>query len=170
MGLFSFMKKKEPKIIQIEHSDIKVNKQIFELISRIENELSQLAAVLKNDDVSEVSARLAELENTFIRVKSKVDSLIVDVETIMGIEAQNKEFVMLNDADYIADKNERLKLMSDTLDELIELVGHHPGLSELKGDLLSYMYSRINIIIDSINGVANDDSHMDFVYSHISSF
>ncbi|MCF7865978.1 hypothetical protein K9L67_05725 [Candidatus Woesearchaeota archaeon] len=170
MGIFSFLQKKESKILHIEHSDIAINKQIFDLIAKLESQLTNVSNALKKSDVSEVSARLAELENVFIRIKTKVDSLIVDVETIMGIESQNRDFIMLNDGDYISDKLERLKTMSSVLDELVELISHHPGMSELKSDLLSYMYSRLNVLIDSINSVASDDSHMEFVYGHLSSF
>ncbi|MCF7871468.1 hypothetical protein K9L97_00355 [Candidatus Woesearchaeota archaeon] len=166
---FALFKRPEPRMVQIEQSDMSVVKQIFDLIGRLEKELYSLSEALRSNDVAGVGARLAELENTFTRVKTKIDSLIVDVDTIMGIEAQNKDYIMFNDNDYIMDKKERLQLMSDTLEELLELLAQHPGLSELKGDLLQFLYSKLNLLINSLNSVGYDDQAMSSVYSRISS-
>jgi len=165
--MISLLKRPKPKIFEIEHSDIALNSQMFDLISKIESNLSKLAIVLKENDVAAKNAKLAELENSFLSLKSKVDTLLLDVRKIMSIEIQNKDFILVNDDAYLGDKQERLDKMSNILDELLELFNQRPAASELKADILQSIYQRINVLIDSINNIVNDDKSLEDTFSKI---
>jgi len=165
--MISLLRRPKPKIFEIEHSDIALNSQMFDLVSKIESNLSKLAIVLKDNDIASKNAKLAELENSFLSLKSKVDTLLLDVRKIMSIEIQNKDFILVNDDAYLGDKQERLDKMSNVLDELLELFAQRPAASELKADILQSIYQRINILIDSINNVVNDDKSLENTYSKI---
>lgn len=170
MGLLSIFHKKEPKLIQIEFSDLKIDKQIEDLLEKTSKVLFELNETVKKADISDLSSKLAEFENIFTRIKSKVDSLLVDVESIIGIESQNKNFILLNDGEYLENKKEKLELMSSTLDELIELMLQHPGIWELKHDILGFIYGKLSVLKDSLASIRNDDEHMLTVYKQIEAF
>lgn len=165
--MISLLKRPKPKIFEIEHSDIALNSQMFDLVSKLEANLSKLAVVLKDNDVAGKNAKLAELENNFLSLKSKVDTLLGDVRKIMSIEVQNKDFILVNDDAFLRDKQERLVRMSEVLDELLELFSERPAASELKADILQSMYQRIDVLVDSINNIVNDDKSLENTYSKI---
>lgn len=170
MDLLSIFHKKEPILIQIEHSDLKINEQIEKLVNQTSKKLFELNEIVKKSDITDLSSKLAEFENIFTRIKGKVDSLLVDVETITGIESQNRNFILLNDGAYLMDKKEKLQEMSAALEELIELMIQHPGIWELKHDLLGFIYGKLSVIKDSIMSIKNDDEHMLSIYKQIEAF
>lgn len=167
MSLLSLFQPKKSQIYELEQSDIHVNKQIFDLISKIEQRLAELNTIIKDNDLALKNAKIAELENIFLHLKSKLDSLLEDVKRIMDIEMKNKDYVIINDDAYIQDKYVRLQSMSSTIDELLELFIQHPAASELKNDLLEFISRRVNMLIDSITSIANDDSHLEPTYKKI---
>jgi hypothetical protein len=88
------------------------------------------------------------------------------MKSIVDIETQNKDFISFNDDYYIRDKLNRLELISDALDELLELTNEKPAANELKG-LTEFIYGKINVLVDAVNNIISDDTHLQGVYSKI---
>ncbi len=168
MGLFSaFRKEKGPRIFNIEKKDIDLNKEVFSLMLRVEENLKDLKDSLREGNVIVKDAKLAELENNFLMLKSKVDTLLSDVKLIMDIEVQNKDYITIHDDEYLEDKYNRLNQMSDILEELADLARSKPALDALRNDLINYIYGRVNILVDDVNNIINDDRHLEGLYSKI---
>lgn len=165
MGILKFFEK-QPKIYEIEERDIAINKEIFSLITLIEENLTLLKESIDKGNIGYKDVKLAELENNFLMLKSKIEGIRTDINEIMNIEVAQKEFITINDDVHLQDKLNRLELISDALEELIQIMTERPAFEELKG-LNDTIYSKINIIIDAINYVINDDRYLENAYARI---
>jgi hypothetical protein len=155
-------------IYGVELRDIDLSKEIFGLMLKVEGNLNGLKEALRKENPLFKNAKIAELENNFLMLKSKVEALRTDVKMIMDIEVQNKDYIMINDEGYLEDKYERLTLMSSVLDELIDLMIAKPSAIELRRDLIEYVYGKVNILVDAVNNIINDDKHLESTYSKLS--
>lgn len=169
MGFFRELFSKEPELYAIEKRSVQTNKALFDLIVKSEKVLNELKNYLGEDKISLKEAQLAEFENVLINIKSKVDSLRIDVQRILNIEMKHKDFILLNDDFYLKDKLSRIDTMSQVIDELLDLVGERPSSSDLK-EMMSYIYGRINTLVDSVNNVSSDDKYLEEVYSRLKDF
>jgi len=165
MGILKFFEKK-PKIFEIEERDIAINKEIFSLITRIEENLSLLKESIAKGNIGYKDVKLAELENNFLLLRSKIENIRNDIGDILNIEVTQKEFITINDDVHIQDKLNRLELISDALEELIQIMTERPAFEELKG-LNDTIYSKINLIIEAINYIINDDRYLENAYARI---
>ncbi len=157
---------KEPELYSIEKNSIKVNKDLFDLIVKSEKILDELKRYLSEDKVSYKEAKLAEFENALLNIKSKIDSLRIDVQRIFNIELKNKDYVLLNDDFYLKDKMSRIETMSQIIDELLDMLSERPAISDLKG-MMSYIYGKMNSLVDSVNNISGDDKRLEEVYSKL---
>ena len=160
---------KDPEIYSIEKNSIQINKELFDLIVKAEKVMDELKTYLAEDKVSFKDAKLAELENNLLNMKSKVDSLRIDVQRILNIEMKHKDYVLLNDDFYLKDKLARVETMGQVLDELLDLISERPAINELK-EVVGYMYGRINSLVDSVNNITSDDKRLEEVYSRLKDF
>lgn len=167
MGLSDLFRKPKSSIYSIERRDIEINKDVFALMNKAEANLKELRDAVREGNLSWKDAKLAELENNFLLLKSKVETLRGDLKMIIDLEVQNKDYVTIHDDAYLEDKYNRLSTMNDVLDELVDLLGARPGLSELRKELIDYIYGKINLLIDAINNIINDDRHLESVYSKL---
>lgn len=161
-----FAKPKRPIMIESEEDSIKRGKEIFNLLVKCENDLTQLKSYINSNNASLKDAKLAELENNFLNIRTKIDAIRNDMKSIIDIETQNKDFISFNDDFYIRDKMSRLEMISESLDELLELTSEKPAASELKG-LADFIYGKINLLVDAINNIISDDIHLQGTYSKI---
>lgn len=158
--------KTDPELYSIERSSIQLNKEIFNLIVKTEKILDDLKIYLSKDNVSLKEAKLAEFENSLLNMKSKIDALRLEAHRILDIELKHKDYILLNDDFYLKDKLYRVDSMNQVIDELLDLISAKPAINELK-DMLNYIYSRINILVDSVNNITSDDKHLEDVYSRL---
>jgi len=165
MGILKFFEKK-PKIFEIEERDIAINKEIFSIITRIEENLGLLKESIAKGNIAYKDVKIAELENNFLLLRSKIENVRNDIGDILNIEVAQKEFITINDDVHIQDKLNRLELISDALEELIQIMTERPAFEELKG-LNDTIYSKINLVIEAINYIINDDRYLENAYARI---
>jgi hypothetical protein len=158
--------KKDPELYSIQRNSIVVNKELFGLIVKTEKILDELKIYLVKDSVSLKEAKLAEFENSLLNMKSKVDALRLDVQRILDIELEHKDYILLNDDFYLKDKLYRVETMTQILEELLDLVSSKPALNELK-EMMNYIYGRMNTLVDSVNNITSDDKRLENVYSRL---
>lgn len=161
--------RKRSKIYAIELDDIKLNREIFNLVLKAENHLNELSKVINNDDVSSKDAKLSELENSFLHIKSKVDSLRADIDRILSLEIKNKDYITIHDDGYLDDKGMRLRTMSEALEDMIDLINNRPSIQDLKRSLLNEIYARVNFLIDNLNVIIQDDRYLQGTYEKLES-
>ena len=51
-------------------------------------------------------------------------------------------------------------------EELLDLISERPAVNELK-EMTTYIYSRMNALVDSVNNIVNDDKRLEEVYSRL---
>lgn len=158
--------KKEPELYSTEQNSIQLNKELFNLIVKAEKLLDELKSYLDRGNVSLKEAKLAEFENSLLNMKSKVDSIRLDVQRIFEIEMKHKDYILLNDDFYLKDKMSRLETMNHIIDELLDLISEKPAVNELS-DMMHYIYSKMNALVDSVNNITSDDKMIDEVYSRL---
>lgn len=157
---------KDPELLSIEEHSISLNKELFDLIVKTEKLLNELNSYVIDDKVSFKDAKLAEFENSLLHIKTKIDSLKLDVQRILDLEVKNKDFILLNDDFYLKDKFYRIDTMNQVVEELLSLISERPAIAELK-EMMSYMRSKIASLVDSVNNIISDDSHLVDVYSKL---
>ncbi len=166
--MLDFLKRSsEPKILSIQKKDMAFSKQFFDIILQVGNNLSSLKKALDENKVSSKYARLAELENNFLRLKSKVETLEYDLDAIMTIESRNRTNVLLNDQELLTDKKQALNEMNLLLDELLELLNQKPSVNDLREEGFSYINVRVNSIIENIRRIVQDDKQLYEIYSSL---
>jgi hypothetical protein len=162
-GIF---RKQKPAIFLSEEEAIKLNKEIFNLLLGCETDIAELKKSISAEQTTLKAAKLADLENKFLNMRTKIDPIRSDMKNIIDLETQNKDFVLFNDDIYIMDKMARLDTLSAVLDELLELTNEKPVASELKG-MVDFIYGKINILIDAVNNIISDDKHLEGTYSKL---
>jgi len=158
--------KTDPELYSIERGCIQLNKDIFNLIVKTEKILDDLKIYLSKNNISLKEAKVAEFENSLLNIKSKIDALRLEAQRILDIELKHKDFILLNDDFHLKDKLYRVDSMNQVIDELLDLISSKPGVSELN-EMLNYIYSRMNILVDSVNNITSDDKHLENVYSRL---
>lgn len=164
MNLF---KKSKPKMLDAEEESINLNKEVFSLLLKCEKDLAELKRYTNSPTPSYKDAKLAELENSFLNMRTKIDAIRNDMRIIIDLETQNKDYIGFNDDLFLRDKMQRLDTISAALDELLELTVEKPAASELKGGMIDFIYGKINLLIDAVNNIINDDKHLEGTYSKI---
>lgn len=166
MGLLTFWKK-EPQIVQLEAHDKKLVKEMLGLVYRLESHLKDLNKIVSAQDTRGLYAKFAELENVFLLMRSKADTIKIDIREIRDIEITHRNYIAFNDADTLQDKSDNLETIMQILDELIQLVSERPTLESIKNEYLYFMSMKTNEIIDSLNKIVSDDRQLMEIYSKI---
>ena len=168
MGMLDFLKKpSEPKILSIQKRDMDISKLFFDIVLQIGNNLSSLKNALEENKVSVKYARIAELENSFLRLKSKVETLEYDLDAIITLESRNKVHILFNDEELLNDKKEALNEMNHLLDELLEILNQKPSVNDLREEGFEYINVRVNSIIENIRRIVQDDNQLYEIYSSL---
>lgn len=168
MGFFeSLFKKKRSRLYSIQLNDIEISKEISRLISKVGLDIDSLRSILASDNMTAKFAKMAELESSFRLIKIKLEAIDKDLREIRSIEVQNKDFVYLNDEDYLKDKLFNVSRMIEVLDRLLDLVSERPSSSDLRSEYLEYIRSNMGVIEESFNSVVSDDKQLVNVYSKI---
>jgi hypothetical protein len=158
---------KKSRMLEAEEHAIELNKDIFELLVKCEKDLGELKSAISSNNIFMKAAKLAELENSLLNTRTKIDAIKSDMNLIVNIETQNRDFIGFNDDKYINDKINRLEVISQALEELLDLANEKPAANELKSGILEFINGKINLIIDAVNNIINDDKQLEGTYSKI---
>lgn len=168
VGFFDSLFKKKPRLYTIQLNDMDIAKEIDRLMVRLQKDISDLQNILSGDNLTAKFAKMAELESSFRLIKIKLDAINNDLREIKGIEIQNKDFIYLNDEDYLRDKSSNIERMINILDRLLDLVSERPSASDLREEYLDYIKQSVLQVKESFDSVINDDKQLANVYSKIS--
>lgn len=168
MGLISALLGKSRKSIKTVHrTDEEILEEVFDLLETLRNLVRDLNKVLVGTSVIQKDARLSEMENKLLLLKTKIDAIEDDISWIVDKEMEKKDYFTVQDEAYLEDKHGRLVSVSANLEELAELVNARPSFSELKFDLMNRIYALMNAIIDDVNAISVDDDKLEKIYNNI---
>jgi hypothetical protein len=166
MDIQSLFGRSKPLIVRSEEEAVRLNKEVFNLLLGCENDISELKAAIVMKNATLKAAKLADLENKFLNMRSKIDAIRNDMKNIIDLETQNRDYILFNDDMYIKDKMARLDTLSAVLEELLELTNEKPVAEELIG-MVDFIYGKINILVDSVDNIISDDKHLEGTYSKL---
>jgi len=171
MGLITlFQKEKKPKILVIEERDVELDMEISKMTTRMGETIKELQKSMSDNDILNKDAKMAELENELLLIKSKVDSLKTDINEVMNTQVQSKDFITIHDDVYLQDKQNLLNQMSQLLEELVSYLQERPATQDLKQALMPMLMPRINFLATAANNLINDDRALEGIYQKIAYF
>lgn len=160
MGLFS----KKSRVYSIQINDDKINKEICLLLSKLKKNITDFMNILQKNYVGNKEEKIGEIMNLFGKMSEDIKKLINDVQGIQNIELQRKDFIKINDEQFLKDKLSQLNKIKEVLDTLIDMLEQNPTDKEFKEDLLRTMIQDVNEIIEGINKILEDDKGLDSIY------
>ena len=165
MGFFDIFKKKyRSKIYELEIQDIKLGNEINTLTRKLQDHIAELKEILRSADFESKNAKLSEIQNNLILLKTKQEHLKEDLEKITAIELENKETISLNDQDTLEDKYQQVEALGKAIDELFDLTTANPSTMELRNIYDNIILNRMRNIILSINQMQRDDVTLEETY------
>ena len=162
-----FSSKNHSKIYTLQNQDMALLNAMKAIVVNLESDISILKNVLQDENITAKDSAVAELNNKFMLLRSKVEKIRSHVKEIISIEVQNKDFVLLNDEDYLSDKSDNLERISYYLDQLIDLLSSKPTSEELKNEYVQYINNKVMYVIEGMNNVIRDDKHLESIYARI---
>lgn len=144
-----------------------LNKELFSRMSVVGEHLDELSTIVNSENLTAKYAKLAELENDFILMKSKIDQIKLEMEEIIELQRMHRYTVIIDDQEYLDDKTNNLDEINYYLEEIIQLISQRPSSSDLKNEFLEFLSKRVNIIINDINNIIIDDRQLDSIYSDL---
>lgn len=168
MGFLSNLFGGGKKTLYTTHlDDEKILDKVFDLCEALRVLVKDLDRILQGTSVIRKDARLADMENKIILMKTKIDRILEHVSWIVDREVEKKDYMTIQDEEYLEDKYGRLESVSRNLEELAELVNARPSFSELKIDLMDRIRVLLNAVIDDLNVITEDDEVLEKIYSNV---
>ena len=144
-----------------------LNKELFSRMSIVGEHLDELSAIVNSQNLTAKYAKLAELENDFILMKSKIDQIKLEMEEIIELQRMHRYTVIIDDQEYLDDKTNNLEEINYYIEEIIQLLSQRPSSADIRNEFLDFLSKRVNIIINDINNIIIDDRQLDSIYSDL---
>jgi hypothetical protein len=163
MGLFT----KKSKVYSIQINDEKINKEICNLIMHLKQNISEFMNLLEGRFLGDKDEKVDEILKIFSRLAEDIKTLMLDVQQIQNIELQKKEFIRIQDEQFVIDKVNQLTKIKEIIQQLMDMLHQRPTDKEFKEELLKVMIQDVNDIIEAINKILIDDDELSKVYKGI---
>ena len=163
-----FKRKNNPRILDIELADLKLNEQIGKLMVDFEKNLEDFKLMINKNRFLEKDEEAEELLNSFLSLTEKIDTLLVDVEKIQNIEVTKREYLHLNDESFLEDKKKQLTKIRNDINGVIEIIKERPSAKEYKKELFDIMKKKVAEIKISLKTLRKDDAKLNKIYSSLS--
>lgn len=160
-----------------QHKGLELRKAIYDLLLRIEKDLQNLKEAVQDRNVIEKNARVSELENKFILLQGKADSVMDTLRLITRIENKLDDVVSINDTEQLTDKIDRVEAIRKISRYLQSALSQNPSIDELNKQTLNELYQQTNKLIVHVNAITADDEYLlkkyqrlrGMIYTHSSS-
>jgi hypothetical protein len=155
---------KDKNIFNVELNDEKINKEIGKIVIDIEKNLASLKKTLSLAPDMLDKEKIESLYKEFIAIKERVDFLLKNVTDIVDREVAKKEFVVINDDEFINDKLEQLGNIKKHITSLLGILEENPSGRDLQQGIIDTMMSEVNSIHESIGRIMRDDDALKQIY------
>ena len=156
------------KIFSIQINSKKINEELCSLILDVEKNLSEFSKLIIKRDYPSIKHEVQSLYKIFVTLKQKTEILLEDVKRIVNIELAEKEFIILNDDQFIKDKVEQINSIKENLHTLMLMIEERPSRDAYENDLLAHMQEKITEISRSTSQMVKDDRMLEEIYSSLS--
>ena len=163
MGLL----KKHTRIFSIEINDGKIDEEIGNLVFEVERHVKELSSVIKQGDLRAKVAGQHELLRLFRDLKTRVSRLREDLDRIVDLELERKQYIIIKDENFIQDKKAQLDTMGRNLDDLLEIMRESPSGDEYRRDVMSELLKRLDSFIRALARIRKDDQALAEIYASL---
>mgnify|MGYP006926882174 CR=1 FL=1 len=160
----------EPKTELEEHENAtrQYKQKIHGLRLKLQSNYEDLKAAVEDDNAMKKDAHASKLENKFHLLRSKADAMMDKLRFITRTENKMDDIIAINDDQYLRDKIDNVKTLSDTAREMSQMLAHNPSMSDLKHGGLKQLKDNINMMIGCVNEITQDDEHLTKIYARLS--
>ena len=150
-----------------QHEGLKLRKAIYDLLLKVEDDLKSLKEAIINKNVIEKNARVSELENKFILLQGKADSIMDTLRLITRCENSLDEVIAINDTEQLTDKIDRVESIRKISHYLQGVLAQNPSIEELNREVLNELYEKVNQLIAHVNAITTDDEYLTKRYERL---
>jgi hypothetical protein len=160
----------EPKTELEEHENatLQYKQKIHELLLKLQSNYEDLKGTVEEDNAMKKDVHVSKLENKFHLLRSKADAMMDKLRFITRTQNKMDDIIAINDDQYLRDKIDNVKTLSDTAREMSQMLAHNPSMSDLREGGLEQLKNNINMMIQCVNQITQDDQHLTKIYSRLS--
>lgn len=157
----------KPLIYTIEINDEKINNDVGKLLYDGEKHITELINALREEDVATKTADHKALSTIFLNLHKRIRKLKKDLDKIIDLELQQKEYIIIKDQNFIEDKKRQLSIMQQALEKLISILKDNPTINDYNQGLISVMMQELNSFIEATDHLRNDDKTLAKIYESL---
>jgi len=161
------LRKKHARIFSIEINDEKIDDEIGKLVFEVERHVKELSSVIKQGDLRAKVAGQHELLKLFRGLKTRVARLREDLDRIVDLELERKQYIIIKDENFVRDKKTQLDTMTRNLDDLLEIMQEDPNGEEYQRDVMSELLKRLDSFIRALARIRRDDQVLAEIYASL---
>lgn len=161
------LRKKHARIFSIEINDGKIDDEIGNLVFEVERHVKELSSVIKQGDLRAKVAGQHELLRLFRGLKTRVARLREDLDRIVDLELERKQYIIIKDENFIQDKKAQLDTMGRNLDDLLEIMRESPSEDEYRRDVMSELLKRLDSFVRALARIRKDDQALAEIYASL---
>ncbi len=117
---------KKNRILSIQINDEKINQDVVRLIQQVMGTVDELKHTLEDATKGDKDKELDRLEKIFLEIHKDIEILVEDVTRIRSIELQRKEYIKLDDNQFLQDKLRQLYNTRQDVERLVDMFEVHP--------------------------------------------
>lgn len=166
-GIKKISSKPKTKLYHIEIDDDKIDEQLTKIIIDIENKTKEFKSHINENTLSIKEDWINEMHKLILTIQSDTTTLHEDLNKIINIELENKDFLIIKDDEYLQDKKRQLQIIRDEVDQFIMVIDQRPSAQALQSELLENITSQIQIMNASIQKLVTDDHKLRHIYKKL---
>jgi hypothetical protein len=166
-GVKNTFSKPKNKLYYIEIDDDKIDIKLSKIISQTQKKINEFKSHINENTLTIKEEWLSEIHKLMLEIRTDVKQLQIDVDRIINIELENKDFLIIKDDDYLVDKKTQLEKVYLEIEEFIIIVDQKPSAQALQSELLEQLIKQIININLCIQQIINDDHQLQNIYEKL---
>ncbi len=154
----------KPRLYLIEINDKKINDEICKLLIEIQKRIGDFAKVLHNRDVPGKKTDGEELIDTFLKLKEDISKLSLDLDKIINIELEKKNYIVVRDRQFVNDKKNQLEVMQKHIDSIVQILRENPSIKDYNKEILHLIMFHLHQFSGELSRMLNDDKSLSIIY------
>lgn len=166
-GIKNIFEKPKTKLYYIEIDDDKIDSQISTIIVDIERKTSEFKSHINENTLTIKEEWLHQIRELMMQIRANITTLQTDMDKIINIELENKDYLIIKDDDFLEDKKNQLKKVNTEVEEFILIVEQKPSAQALQSELLEQLIKQIANIEICIRKLITDDHQLRSLYKKL---
>jgi len=160
-------KEKKTKIYNIEINDEEINENISQILLRLQEKMKRFKSHLDVPNMYQKEDDFHELYKEILAINESVKEVSNDVEKIISLEVEAKDFFIIKDDTFLLDKRTQLKEIMEAVHSFLTIIQQNPSVDDLRKELLQKLIEEINRINLGLNKIIKDDMNLHVIYKKL---